>query len=465
MEHVQKQEALRQPAPFSPSTVMAVSGRAVERLTPTQWLVCAVAGIGFLFDTYEIVVQSIVVRPALLDIADFVQGSRQFNRWIGWLLYLPFFAGGVAGLIGGYLTDSLGRRRVLVWSIALYGVATVGAACATSPLELLIWRCVTIIAVSTEWIAAAAWIAELFPERRRREAALGFTQAMSGIGVFLVACVYYLSVTYGQHWVAIAGTHAGWRYALIFGALPVLPVLLARLRTPESAEWLQLRTREGRMRPSFRELFKPQLRRVTIVSTALVASIYGLGYATVSQMPRIVPGLAGVRDLSRIGQEQTISFVHFMQDFGGLVGRFAIAFLAISWLTRRRVLRMFQLPALMLVPILFATAPYLNLTVLACGALLSGVLVNGQVNFIGNYLPQIYPTHLRGTGESFAISIGGRIIGAAAAFLTPWLSNFTPGADATQKLSFACASIAVVACTLGWLTSHFLVEPDPVGAS
>jgi len=453
------------PEPFPESTLTTVSATAIERLTPIQWLVCAVAGIGFLFDTYEIVVQSIVVRPALLDIADFVQGSTQFNRWIGWLLYVPFFAGGVCGLVGGYLTDRLGRRRVVLWSIALYGVATVGAACATSPLELLVWRCMTIVAVSTEWIAAAAWIAELLPDRRRREAVLGFTQAMSGVGVFLVACVYYLSVTYGQHWPAVAGTHAGWRYALIFGAVPVLPVLLARLFTPESARWLQLQARGTRVRPSFRELFKPQLRRITIVSTALVASIYGLAYATVSQMPRIIPGLAGVRDLSRMEQEQTISFVHFMQDFGGLVGRFAVAFLAITWLTRRQVLRTFQLPALIVMPLLFATAPYLNLTVLACGALLGGVLVNAQVNFIGNYLPQMYATPLRGTGESFAISVGGRIIGAAAAFLTPWLSNFTPGANASQKLAFACAAIAVVACTLGWLTSHFLVEPDPAGAS
>jgi len=447
------------------STLTTGSATAVERLTPIQWLVCAVAGIGFLFDTYEIVVQSIVVRPALLDIADFVPESPRFNRWIGWLLYLPFLAGGVAGLIGGYLTDRLGRRRVLVWSIALYGAATVAAAYATSPLGLLIWRCMTIVAVSTEWVAAAAWIAELLPDRRRREAVLGFTQAMSGVGVFLVACVYYLSVTYGQHWPAIAGTHAGWRYALIFGAVPVLPVLLARLGMPESALWLQLQARGGRMRPSFRELFNPRLRRVTIVSTALVASIYGLGYATVSQMPRIVPGLPGVRDLSRMEQEQTVSFVHFMQDFGGLVGRFAVAFLAIMWLTRRQVLRTFQLPALVVVPLVFATAPYLNLTVLACGALLAGVLVNGQINFVGNYLPQMYPTRLRGTGESFAVGIGGRIIGAAAAFFTPWLANFTPGANASQKLAFACAAIAVVACALGWVTSHFLVEPDPAGAS
>lgn len=461
---MQKSPSQPEPYPAAAATTAAATttlNTVVGRLTPIQWLVCAVAGVGFLFDTYEIVVQSIVVRPALLDIADFAQGSKQFNRWVGWLLYVPFFAGGISGLVGGYLTDCLGRRRILVWSIVLYGFATIGAAYATSPLELLIWRSSTIVAVSTEWIAAAAWIAELLPERRSREALLGFTQAMSGVGVFLVACVYYLSVTYGKHWPAIGGTHAGWRYALIFGAVPVLPVLLARLVTPESGRWLQVRAQELGIRPSFRELFEPRLRRITIVSTALVASIYGLGYATISQTPRIVPGLAGVRDLPRMEQEQTISVVHFLQDFGGLVGRVAVALLALRWITRRQVVRTFQLPALILVPLVFATAPHSNLVILAGGAFLCGVLVNAQVNFVGNYLPQMYPTRLRGTGESFAISVGGRFIGAATAFVTPWLANFTPGANASQQLAFACAAIAVVACVFGWVTSHFLVEPDP----
>jgi hypothetical protein len=84
------EESPLQPEPFTAAASTTVEAAAVERLTPIQWLVCAVAGIGFLFDTYEIVVQSIVVRPALLDLADFEQGSSQFNRWIGWLLYVPF---------------------------------------------------------------------------------------------------------------------------------------------------------------------------------------------------------------------------------------------------------------------------------------------------------------------------------------------------------------------------------------
>ena len=434
-------------------------------LTLRQWLVCAVAGIGFLFDTYEIVVQGIVVRPALLDMTGWEAGSPQFNRWVGWILYFPFLAGGIAGLVGGYLTDRFGRRRMLVASIVLYGVATVGAAYATSPAELLFWRCLTIVGVCTEWIAATAWIAELFDDRRRRDAALGFTQAMAGIGVFMVAVVYYLGVTYGHLLPAIQQSHAGWRYALLFGALPVLPVLLARLRLPESPRWLQLQSTGSLRRPAFRELFQPQLRRITIVSSVMVASIYGIAFGVMVHMPRIVPGLEGIRDLPRMQQEQSVSLVHFVGDIGSFIGRFALAFLAISLLTRRQVLRTFQLPGLLIFPALFAATPFIDVTVLAAGALLAGIALNGQLNFIGNYLPLVYPARLRGTGESFAISVGGRIIGTSTSLVTPWLANFAPGASASTKLAFAAASMAVVACILGLVTSRFLVEPQQAVSS
>jgi MFS family permease len=103
-----------------PGAQRASTQPQVGPLTWRQWLVCAVAGVGFLFDTYEIVVQGIVVRPALLDLTGWAAGSPQFNRWVGWILYFPFLAGGIAGLVGGYLTDRLGRRRMLVASIVLY---------------------------------------------------------------------------------------------------------------------------------------------------------------------------------------------------------------------------------------------------------------------------------------------------------------------------------------------------------
>jgi MFS family permease len=228
---------------------------------------------------------------------------------------------------------------------------------------------------------------------------------------------------------------------------------------PESSRWRQLELNGHSLRPSFRELFRPAYRRITVTASLMVAAIYCVAFGVVQHMPRIVPGLPQVRLLSHLRQEQIIGLVHLVQDIGGLMGRFALAFLAIAWLARRRVLLTFQLPALLVLPLLFATAPYLDLPVLAAGALLTGILLNGQISFIGNYLPQVYPVRLRGTGESFAISIGGRIVGTSAALLTAWLANFFPGTDPAEKLAWAAAGVAVVGGFTGLLITHFL--PDP----
>src|SRR6476660_1212864 len=101
-------------------------------LTGTEWLICGIAAIGFAFDTYELLMLPLIVRPALTELIAARRDSAEFNTWVGVLFYVPAVAGGIFGMLGGYLTDRLGRRRVLVWSILLYGVSACGAAYASS---------------------------------------------------------------------------------------------------------------------------------------------------------------------------------------------------------------------------------------------------------------------------------------------------------------------------------------------
>ncbi|HKX29873.1 MAG TPA: MFS transporter, partial [Blastocatellia bacterium] len=101
------------------STTDTSSSEPMPRLTPVQWLICVVASIGFAFDIYELLMLPLILPPALKDLAGIQLGHPQFAYWRDLMFYVPAFCGGIFGLLGGYLTDRLGRRRILVFSILL----------------------------------------------------------------------------------------------------------------------------------------------------------------------------------------------------------------------------------------------------------------------------------------------------------------------------------------------------------
>src|SRR5690349_5886282 len=111
-----------------------------QRLTPVQWTVCVIAAIGFAFDIYELLMLPLVVGPALQELGGFTRGTPEFAKWFGLLFYVPAVCGGIFGLLGGYLTDWFGRRRVLTWSILLYAFSAFFAGYSTSLGMLLFFR-------------------------------------------------------------------------------------------------------------------------------------------------------------------------------------------------------------------------------------------------------------------------------------------------------------------------------------
>jgi MFS family permease len=430
-----------------------------QRLTPVQWTICAIAALGFAFDIYEILVLPLIVRPALLELGGVRPGTPEYSHWVGMLFWLPAMSGGIFGLIGGYLTDRLGRRRVLVWSILVYAFSALGAGFSTSLPMLLVLRSTTFIGVCVEFVAAVAWVAELFPEPRRREAVLGYTQAFSSVGGLLVTAAYYLSVHYAEALPAIHGGHEPWRYTVMSGVIPAIPLIVIRPFLPESPVWRAQKASGKLRRPSLGELFRPEFRQTTLVTALMFACSYGAAFGAIQQVPQIVPGLAEVRSLARPLQEKAISGVQFFQEIGGLAGRFVLAFLAVRIASRRTLLRIFQVPGLLVIPLVFLFPAKSNLELLKWGIAAAGFLTVAQVSFWGNYLPRVYPTYLRGTGESFAANIGGRMFGTAAALLTTQLALVAPGAAPSSRIANAAAIVAFGVYALGFAASFWLPEP------
>jgi MFS family permease len=547
------------------------------RLTAVQWTVCFIASIGFAFDIYELLMLPLIVGPALQELIGAAPGSPEFNAWVGRLFYIPAFAGGIFGLLGGYLTDRLGRRRVLTWSILIYACSAFAAGFSTSPWMLLFFRCFVFVGVCVEFVAAVAWLAELFPDPEQREKVLGYTQAFSSIGGLLVAVANGLAVAwvvappslfgwtlnlpaiqlpefltgyFGQ--ISVDGAHAPWRYTLMSGLIPAIPLIVIRPFLPESPAWKAKREAGKLKRPSIAQLFAPDLIGTTFVTTLMFAMSYGAAFGAIQHIPRIVPGLPEVKaevaeaveaatakappdQRERVAratrartQQAAAAEVTRAQETGGLYGRYLFAVLVAGVLLRRKIepwtplavsfglclliglletlmgyldsgtfdwrivgialaaapviglatwllaigvqkvlpasygalIRFFQIPGLILMPIVFGFCAVQSLTLLYIGLALVALCTIAQFSFWGNYLPQVYPMHLRGTGESFAANIGGRLIGTCFAWVTATLATTDDPAFAPTKLAIVAAVVGFSVYVVGFIASAFLPEPS-----
>lgn len=461
-----------------------------SRLTPIQWMICIIAAIGFTFDTYELLMLPLVIRPALLEMGIPVTladgtANPEFKMWVSLLFYLPAVLGGVFGLLGGYLTDRLGRRRMLTFSILLYAFSAFASGFSTTPGMLLFFRCLTFIGVCLEFVAAIAWLAELFKEPRRRERVLGYTQAFGSAGGFLVAVVYGWMVSLEQagqlpaislpSWLnffggEIADPDAAWRFTLMSGLIPAFPLIVIRPFLPESPDWLQKKQAGTLKRPSIAAIFSPELRRTTIVTTLMFACSFGAAFGAIQQMPRMIPGLPQVQALQtedmspesrKAVVESKVSSVTKWQEIGGIAGRLALAFLAVRIVSRRTLLRWFLIPGLIAMPFTFGYAAVASLDLLYVGMFIVAMATIGQFSFWGNYLPRVYPVHLRGTGESFAANIGGRMLGTSFAAITTMIAGmeWVPGGSAPAKLAYTAAAIGTLVFAANIILSFWLPEP------
>jgi MFS family permease len=435
-----------------------------SRLTSVQWLICIIAAIGFAFDTYELLMLPLIVRPALEQLGGVQFGTSEYTYWRDLMFYVPAVCGGIFGLLGGYLTDRLGRRRILTWSILLYAFSAFAAGFATSLPMLLLFRTTTFIGVCVEFVAAVAWLAELFTEPTQREKVIGWTQAFSSLGGFMVSLMALLIARIALSLPAIHGGHDTWRYLLISGIIPAIPLILIRPFLPESPVWREKKAAGTLKRPGLGELFRPEYRQTTLITALIFACSLGAAFGAIQQTPQIVPALVKFDASVPPPQRQqiiqsTVAGVQTIQEMGGLIGRMLLALLAVRIASRRNLLRVFLIPGLFIVPFVFLYPAVSDLTLLKWGIFFAGLCTIAQLSFWGNYLPRVYPVHLRGTGESFAANIGGRMIGTSAAVLTTQIAATMPGGTAATKLSYGAAVVGGLVYLIALIASCWLPEP------
>jgi MFS family permease len=432
--------------------------QGVASLTRAERLVVAVAAFGFFFDAYELLTLPLIVGPVFMDLLAAAPGSPTFNLWKGLIFWAPAVCGGLFGLAGGHLADRFGRRSVLVWSILIYAGASVAAAFSTSALMFLLCRCLIMIGVCVEFVAGIAWLAETFSDPKRREAAVGFSQAVAGFGGLAVTGVWFLIIRYADSLPAIAGSHAEWRYLCLSGLLPALPLIIVRPFLKESPMWVKGQMKK---RPPVAALFSGAMRQTTVAAVVATACTYALAYGAMQHLPSFVRTMPKISSLPASEQNDAAGDIQMIQELGGLMGRMSLAWLVVAVVARRRMLRVLQAAAFIAFPMTFVWLSGTGFTPLGVGVFITAAITAAQFNFWGSYLPRVFPTHLRGTGEGFAANVGGRIIGTTAALATTTLATrLTPQLGPGPALAVSAGAVATLACAIGLFASRYLTEPE-----
>ncbi|MEQ1830000.1 MAG: MFS transporter [Pirellula sp.] len=486
-----------------------------SKFSLTTWLIIIIASIGFLFDTYELLMTPLAAPPAIAELLDVPLNHPSVSMWTGRLLWISALCGGVFGLIGGALTDRLGRKFVMAASIFVYSFSPFFAAYSTSLPMFIFFRSTTFIGVCVEFVAAITWLAEVFEDKKQRERWLGITQAFASLGGVLVTLVSAYISTHGKgFWnpglplPANATDPANWRFLLMTGIFPAIPIALLLPFVPESRVWKEKKTAGTLKRPRISSLFAPEFRRVTLVTAALSACAYGIAFGALQLTPRVIaPGLpelsqqaAALRPLRGEAKKLNAEFdqtapdsaerkeirakliannkeqaphikqvselgekVQLTQEMGGLIGRILLAICIIVGLSRVLTLKLFQVPALLIIPVTYFVLYKSGGSNFMWAYGLCGLLTVAQFSYFGEYLPKVFPMHLRGTGGSFATNVGGRMVGTSMAVVTsnivaPFLAG---GEDKVTPIFMAQAAgyVATAMAVIALIVGMFLPEP------
>jgi MFS family permease len=224
------------------------------------------AWAGWMLDGMDSFIYALVLAPAMRELLpkSGYSAAPANVAFAGSLLFGLFLVGWGLSFIWGPIADRFGRTRTLAATVLIYSVFTGAAALAGNVWELALFRFLAGIGIGGEWAMAGTYVAEAWPEDRRRQGA-GYLQTGYYAGFFVAAVLNFT-----------VGAAFGWRAMFLCGLAPVVVSIVTLLRVEEPARWQQAHDLAPRRSPLVR-ILTGEYRRRTIVNTALVAiAIIGL---------------------------------------------------------------------------------------------------------------------------------------------------------------------------------------------
>jgi MFS family permease len=395
------------------------------------WAALVSACAAWMFDAMDLQIFTLVLFPSVSDLVGTANpGVVAYTGGI--IVAWKLVALGLGGIAFGIAADRMGRAKTMIVTVLVYSVFTGLSGLAQNWWQLAILQALAGVGIGGEWAAGAALVAETWPEHTRARA-LVIMQMSFAAGFFLAAAI---NLVVGP---------IGWRYVFAAGATPALITLFVRLFVREPRRWIAVRNQRlsagstDGLLTGFLSLFAPDTRRRTMVGLLVAASMMIAAFGGATLLPVWIRGLAGADP--RLAVAATSQFF-MLSNVGGVVG-----YLAVMWLSDAigRRWSYFLMAIGCMAANLFMFTQIGTMTDLLWFAPIYGFFVVGGFGTFAVYLPELFPTRNRATGQGFCWN-AARIVTAVGPVATGAIVNALgsePAAGATVTAIYLVGLIAI----------------------
>ncbi|HTT80811.1 MAG TPA: MFS transporter [Stellaceae bacterium] len=375
-------------------------------LNRDQWRVLIGSNLAWLFDGFEIYALILTIGFALHQLLA-VSQYKDIPEYAGYVLATTVFGWATGGVIGGIIADYIGRKKTMMLAILAYSLTTGLSAIAWNWESFAVLRFLVGVGIGSEWATGASIVSELWPDHARGKGG-GLLQSGAGIGSFVASAVWL--------GIGILGPNA-WRYMYLVGILPALLVLYIWRGIPESTRWEEsaARRREARaLAASGADLAGEHaaLTRFTVADMFLDKSVRWRLIGAFLMMLSVTFGFWGVATfvptyVGKVAHGMGLSAAHYSAVAGllgtgvAIFGFIGLGFCA-DWIGRKPTTMIWYAACLILTPVVY-------LWTHSMGAILAAVAVFGF--FTGGiwawapvWLPELFPTRMRGTAVAFCFN-------------------------------------------------------------
>jgi len=423
-------------------------------LNREQWRVLVASNLGWMFDGFEIYAIFLTVGFALHQLLEPSQYS-QIPQYAGYILAGTVAGWATGGVLGGIIADYIGRKRTMMLAILAYSLTTGLSAFAWNWESFLILRFLVGVGIGSEWATGASLVSEMWPDHARGKGG-GLLQMGAGVGSVLASLVWLGIGDWGPD---------AWRYLYLIGVLPALLVLWIRRNIPESPRWEEANNRRrfahaerqrgaelqgvdaALTRATIVDLFtEPSVRWRLIGAFLMMLSVTFAFWGVATFIPTYVGNFAKAAGYSAPALS---AWAGLISAGCGVFGFVTLGFIADAF-GRKAAVMLFYLASLVLTPVVYLWAPNLTILLIAVGVF--GFFSIGIWAWAPIWLPELFPTRMRGTAIAFCFN-GPRFIS--------WLGPLVAGTLIVSLGGFGMAATIIGSLfIIGPIVAIFMPETN-----